>query len=75
MPLDATLTNEGTCEMETTAQQDSSRLPTKMDSNVEKYCRHNGNGGKGVCDSFFIYVMGTDLIFFYGHRPEGLITL
>ena len=38
MLLDETLrimTNEGTCEMENTAQRDSSRLPTKIDSNAE----------------------------------------
>ena len=43
--------------METTSQRDSSRLPTKMDSNAVKYCRHNDDGGKGVSDSFFICVM------------------
>ena len=34
--------------MDTTALQDSSRLPTKMDSNAAKYCRHNDDG---VCDT------------------------
>ena len=52
MPLDTNcglLKNEGTCEMETMAQPDLSRLPTKMDSNAAKYC------GKGYVIVFYIY--------------------
>ena len=52
MPLCGLSTNEGAWKMETTSQRDSSRLPTKMDSNAVKYCRHNDDGGKGVSDSF-----------------------
>ena len=37
------------------------------------YCWHNDKGGKGVTDSFFYLCHGTDLIFIYEHRPEGLV--
>ena len=43
--------------METTAQRDSSRLPSKMDSNAAKYCRRIENDGKGYVIGFFICVM------------------
>ena len=54
MPLDATFTDylQMRVHAETTSQRDSSCLPTKMDSNAVKYCRHNDDGGKGVSDSF-----------------------
>ena len=55
--------NEGTCEMETTAQRDSSRLLTKMDSNAAKYCRHNDDGGQGYV-ILVVFYLCTDLIFF-----------
>ena len=57
------LTEEGTCEMETTAQRDSSRLSTKMDSNVAKCCRHNDDGGQGYV-ILVVFYLCTDLIFF-----------
>ena len=73
MPPDATYglsTNEVTCEMETTTQRDSSRLPTKI---LRKVLRHNDNGGRGYAIVSFIYAMVL-ISFFYEHRPEGLVT-